>query len=123
MELRVSKLIGDGKYYELQVYRGDGNLEHEAVPFSGILRQHYNPHIVLLINSPYYSRQQSVAFEIRVDDILHVDEMPTEIGPDGVMVEYVKLWVRKGSTIVKMEPMRVTENGTTTPCCKTLKSS
>ncbi len=115
MEKRGSKLIGDGKYYELQVYRGDGNLEHEAIPFSGILRQHYNPHIVLLIKSPYYSRQQSIAFEIRVDDILHVDEMPTEIGPDGVMVEYVKLWVRKGSTIVKMEPMRVTENDTTHP--------
>ncbi len=113
-----TKLIGEGKYYELQVYRGDGNLEQEAVPFSGILRQHYNPNILLLINSPYYSRQQSIAFEIRVDDILHVDEMPAEIGPDGVMVEYVKLWVRKGSTIVKMEPMRVGDNGTVDPAEK-----
>ena len=116
--MRGTKLIGEGKYYELQVYRGDGNLEQEAVPFSGILRQHYNPNILLLINSPYYSRQQSIAFEIRVDDILHVDEMPTEIGPDGVMIEYVKLWVRKGSTIVKMEPMRVGDNGTVDPAEK-----
>ena len=112
----TKKLIGEGKYYELQVYRGDGNVEQEAVPFSGVLRQHYNPNIVLLLNNPLYFHERSVAFEIRVDDILHVEELPTETGPDGVTVEKVKLWVKKGSTIVKMEPMLVaddSENQTT----------
>ncbi|MBF0280558.1 MAG: hypothetical protein HQM13_22365 [SAR324 cluster bacterium] len=102
-------LLGEGKYYELQVYRGDGNLEQEAIPFSGVLRQHYNPNIVLLLNNSLYFRKRSLAFEIRVDDILHVEELPAETAPDGVTVEKVKLWVKKGSTIVKMEPIVVSD--------------
>ncbi len=105
----TAKLLGEGKYYELQVYRGDGNLEQEAVPFSGVLRQHYNPNIVLLLKNPLYFNTRSVAFEIRVDDILHVEELPAETGPDGVTVENVKLWVKKGSTVVKMEPILVSD--------------
>ena len=104
-----SNLIGEGKYYELQIYRGEGNLDQEAIPFSGVLRQHYNPNIVLLLNNHLYFHTRSLAFEIRVDDILHVEELPVETGPDGVTVERVKLWVKKGSTIVKMEPILVTD--------------
>jgi len=30
--------------------------------------------------------------------------------PDGVAIERVKLWVKKGSTVIKMEPMIVVDS-------------
>lgn len=100
------KRIGEGKFYELQAYRGEGNLDQEAVPFQGMLRQHYNPHLILLLSDPH---KHSMAYEIRVDDILHAEELPKETGPDGVTVEKVKLWVKKRSTVIKMEPILVVD--------------
>lgn len=100
------KLIGEGRFFDLQVYRGDG-IEQEAAPFIGVLRQHYNPNIVLLLSNPL--QKMSIAYEIRVDDILHVEELASETGPEGVTVERVKLWVKKGSTVIKMEPILVSD--------------
>ncbi|MBF0286878.1 MAG: hypothetical protein HQM14_03600 [SAR324 cluster bacterium] len=102
------KLLEEGKFYELQKYRGEGNLDQEARPFSGILRHHYNPNVVLLLSS--LLRRHSIAYEVRVDDIMHAEELPSETGPDGVTVEKVKLWVKKGSTVMKIEPVLVNDD-------------
>ncbi len=101
------KMIGEGKFYELQVYRGEGNLENEAMPFSGSLRQHYNPNMVLLLINP--ASQHGMVYEFRLEDVLHAEEQPSITRPDGITVEIVRLWVKKGSVAMRMEPVFVNE--------------
>jgi len=99
------RLIGEGKLYEMQLYRGEKPLDKDAVTFSGALRMHYNPNMLWLLTHPLEAN--SIIYEFRVDDVLHVAEEASVTHPTGAIVEQVRLWVRRGSTAMRMEPMRV----------------
>lgn len=97
------KLLGEGKFHEITVYNGEGRLEQEAVKFEGSLRLHYNPNMVWLLTHPL--EQDSAIYEFRVEDIVHAKERPSITRPDGLTVEMVRLYVRKGAMATKMVPL------------------
>ena len=99
------KLLEQGLAYDIQPYQGEGNLEADAIAFSGALRQHYNPNMVVLLSRPLES--DGVIYEFRVDDILHIEEIDHLTRQDGLTVEQVRVWVRKGSLAMKMQPFQV----------------
>ena len=99
------KLLGESKFYEVQKYGGPNNLDEVAVAFTGSLRQHSNPNLVMLIHRPL--EQFSVIYEFRVEDIITAEEISNITRQDGVVVEIVKVWVRKNSVCMKMEPVKV----------------
>ncbi|MBF0238748.1 MAG: inorganic pyrophosphatase Ppa [SAR324 cluster bacterium] len=103
------KLLGEGsQYYAMQShqrFRKSEDLEVDAIPFSGALRHHYNPNMVLLLTHPW--DRDGVVFEFRQEDIIFAEELSSQTRPDGVTVEMAKLWLKKGSIAMKMQPVRV----------------
>ena len=94
--------------YDLQVcQRKPANLEERAIPFSGSLRHHYNPSMMILITHPLES--SSMVYEFRVDDVLYAEELSSLTNPNGVSIERIKLWIRKGSPAMKMKPILILE--------------
>ena len=69
------------------------------------IRDSYNPNMILLLTSPLESRSE--VFEFRSEDIVYAEELSSLSKPNGVTVEQVRLWVRKGSPAMRMEPVRV----------------
>ena len=104
--MSVVKLFNEGKFFEIQKRstRSD-SLEKESTPFCGALRPHYNPNMILLLTSPLESRSE--VFEFRSEDITYAEELSNLSKPNGVTVEQVRLWVRKGSPAMRMEPVLV----------------
>ncbi|MGK5090970.1 inorganic pyrophosphatase Ppa [Deltaproteobacteria bacterium TL4] len=99
------KLLGIGQFYEIEIYQGNiKDLEEKAITFSGSLRLHYNPSMVLLITQPL--EQDSIIYEFRQEDIMYAKELPS-LNRDGVTLEMAKIWVKKGGIAMKMEPFRV----------------
>lgn len=103
--MRILKLIGEGIYYDLQVYRGEQNLEMVATFFEGSLRAHYNPHLVWLMCDPLVRNGEILEF--RLEDLVLVEEQHAVTRPDGITVEMVKVWVKKGSYAMRMQPILV----------------
>ena len=104
--MTVQTLLGEGDFFTVQPYQKSlHDLEAEAVAFIGALRQHYNPHMLLLLTRPL--EPQGTAYEFRSEDVIYAEEQPSLTGPNGVTVERVRLRVRKNSPAMRMEPFRV----------------
>ena len=63
---------------------------------------------MLLLLNPL--EPNSTLFEFRVGDIFYAEQMAGISRENGVTVERVRLWVRRGSPAVKMQPLRVCEH-------------
>lgn len=102
------RLLEAGTFHELELsqHRPAGLLE-DAVAFEGALRLHYNPGLVMLLLNPL--EPNSTLFEFRVQDIVHAEQLANLSRENGVTVERVRLWIRKGSPAVRMQPLRVEE--------------
>jgi inorganic pyrophosphatase len=48
-------------------------------------------------------------YEFRMEDILFAEELPSLSKPNGVAIEQTRIWVRRGSPAMRMQPMRVGE--------------
>ena len=102
------KLLEEGCYYQIQRSQGrSDDLDEHALSFSGSLRSHYNPNMVLLRINPLEVGGE--IFEFRTEDILFAEELPNLSKPNGVTIEQTRIWVRKGSPAMRMRPMRVGE--------------
>ncbi|ADN02108.1 hypothetical protein [Spirochaeta thermophila] len=78
----------------------------EGVPFSGTLKKHpYDPHKVLLWEPPF--KEEAGFYEFIIDDILHVELEATLGTEEGLAVQVVTVWVRKGTRAVKIQPFVV----------------
>jgi hypothetical protein len=71
--MSVQTLLGEGDFFAVQPYQKSlHDLEAEAVAFIGSLRQHYNPHMLLLLTRPL--EPQGTAFEFRSEDVICAEE-------------------------------------------------
>ena len=92
--------------HQITLYRGRGeNLEAIAVAFAGSPRNSSDPGKILLLNDPF--SRQTFFYEFRVSDILYAEELPHLSRANGSTVNMVRLWVKKGSTALKVEPFHV----------------
>lgn len=80
----------------------------EAVSYIGNARKHKtNPSRIYLRINPF--SDQSSVLEFNLQDIIYAEESQTLFHKDGSAVKMLKIWVKKGSTGVKLEPFLVTE--------------
>ena len=92
--------------YQIEPYRGDPKrLRQIAVAFTGSLQNAANGGKILLLNDPM--SQQAFFYEFRTSDIAYVEECPSIAMPDGSTVSMVRIWVKKGSTALRIEPFHV----------------
>ncbi len=97
--------------YQIEPYRGSlKKLQQIAVAFSGSLQGQRDPDRVTLRNDPL--SQQPTFYEFRSQDILYVEETSAIAMPDGSMVPTVRVWVRKGTTALKIVPFHVQDTTT-----------
>jgi inorganic pyrophosphatase len=79
-----------------------------AVPFSGHPRKHpVEKHKLLLINDPMGENPSVVEFIL--NDIVYIEDLHALITESGESLRLVKLWIRKGSRGVILEPFVVDE--------------
>jgi len=93
--------------YQIEPYRsGPDRLRHVAVAFTGAPRKHRrDPDKLLLVSDPF--SQQGFAYEFRAADIVFAEELASLAMPDGSTVAMARLWVRKGTTALRVMPFHV----------------
>ena len=92
--------------YQLEPYRGSlDKLKQIAVPFMGSPRNSPSPGKVLLLSDP--ASTHAYYYEFRGQDILYGEEAPNLSLPDGSTVPMIRLWVKKGSTALRIVPFHV----------------
>ena len=80
----------------------------EGVPFSGYPRAHPSDKTkLILVNDPLGN--EPVVLEFKLDDILFVEDIPSAVTEAGEGVPLVKLWVKRGSVGVILEPFEVSD--------------
>jgi len=77
-----------------------------GVAFLGAPRKHpYDPEKIILVVNPF-SRETDF-YELRLQDILHVEERSNLVSEDGESVQIAEIWVLRGGLAVKFEPFVV----------------
>ena len=80
-------------------------LRQIAVCFTGAPHASHVPGKVLLLNDP--GSAHAFFYEFRGEDIVYAEEAPSLALPDGSTAAMARLWIRKGSTALKIEPFHV----------------
>jgi len=104
--MAVKNYIDTQPLSNITKYKTHIDLEKDAVSFIGAPRMHpYDENKVLLVKDPFST--DTLFYEFKIADILHVDEMP-RVGTDsGRNINMAKVWVRKGSLGLRYEPFEV----------------
>jgi inorganic pyrophosphatase len=81
---------------------------NEGVPFTGYPRVHtYEKNKLILVNDPL--GPEPTILEFKLDDILYVEEIPSAVTETGEGVPLVKLWIKRGSVGMILEPFEVND--------------
>lgn len=92
--------------HAIEPYRGSQEkLRQVAVCFAGSPHASHLAGKVLLLNDP--GSTHAFFYEFRGEDIVYAEEAASLALPDGSTASMVRLWVRKGSTALKIEPFHV----------------
>ena len=85
-----------------------------GIPFTGTPRRHpYDSERLLLVATPFSS--PGILYEFRIRDILAVEEEPNLVTADGESIRMVRIWVRRGSLGLLMQPFEVRAQQTPSP--------
>jgi hypothetical protein len=89
-----------------KVAKYDGGVPKGGIPFTGYPRQHPSEKQKLVLIYDPLGKNPAV-LEFKLDDILHVEDVPSAVTETGEGVPLIKLWVRKGAHGVILEPFEV----------------
>jgi hypothetical protein len=79
-----------------------------GVLFTGYPRQHpVEKDKLVLIYEPLGANP--MVMEFKLEDILYVEELPSAVTEAGEGIPLIKLWIRRGSRAVLLEPFEVDE--------------
>jgi inorganic pyrophosphatase len=79
-----------------------------GVPFTGYPQQHLaEKSKLILVYDPL--GESPAVLEFKLDDVLYVEEVPHAVTEQGEGVPLVKLWIRRGSHGMLLEPFEVDE--------------
>ena len=77
-----------------------------GIPFIGYPQQHpTESNKLILVYDPL--GENPAVLEFKIDDILFVEDMPQAVTENGEGVPLVKLWIRRGSRGMLLEPFEV----------------
>lgn len=94
------------KNNSLQKYTEPNKLSTEAVPFIGQPKQQESePDKIYLRLNPLSSN--GAILEFKTVDIVYAENVKTVSQKDGGAFQIVKIWIRKGSVGIKLEPFSV----------------
>ena len=79
-----------------------------GIPFLGYPRQHPTENNKLILVYEPLGENPAV-LEFKIDDILYVEDVPQAVTEKGEGVPLVKLWIRRGSHGMLLEPFEVDE--------------
>ena len=79
-----------------------------TVPFTGYPRQHpADKEKLILVYDPLGANP--MVMEFKLGDVLYVEEVHSAVTETGEGVPLIKLWIRRGSRAVLLEPFEVDE--------------
>jgi inorganic pyrophosphatase len=83
----------------------------DGIPFTGYPRANlFEKDKLILVNDPL--GPEPVVLEFKLEDILYVEEIPSAVTKSGEGVPLVKLWIKRGSAGMIIEPFEVDEVNT-----------
>ena len=92
----------------LEPYKDVERLQKEAIPYYGQLKRNkVDPDKVFLRIDP--TGGQNVLLEFKTSDVIFVEDVKTVTGTDGGAAQISKLWIKKGSIGIKLEPFSVSD--------------
>lgn len=81
---------------------------NDGVPFTGFPRAHPSDKSkLILVNDPLGN--EPTVLEFKIDDILYVKEVSSAVTESGEGVPFVRLWIKRGSVGVILEPFEVND--------------
>ena len=110
--MSVTNIPFSGTYLEYlplnKIERHPGGPPKNAVPFCGYPQQHpAEKNKLILVYEPL--GKNPTILEFKVDDILYVEDVPQVVTEQGEGIPMVKLWIRRGSHGMILEPFEVDE--------------
>lgn len=106
--MTIKAFLDEGPFYEIMKYSEHSDYSKNNVAFTGAPRKHpYDKKKILLISDPFSSN--TIFFEFKIADIIHVDELPRIVSEKGESLNLVKIWVKKGSLGLRYEPFVVAD--------------
>ena len=106
MPFDIVKVISEKR--ELKQFTDPSRLKREAVPYVGQAKQvSSSPGKVFLRLDSISSHGQMLEFNS--SDIVFAEDVNTLTKKDGTAVQIIKLWVRKGSIGIRLEPFSVSD--------------
>lgn len=106
MTLDIVKVLNESR--SIQKYNDPDQLHKDAVPYIGQPKQHKDSHDKVYLRLDYLSGH-GVMIEFKTSDILYAEDYNTISQKDGAAIRLVKLWVKKGSLGIKLEPFYVND--------------
>jgi hypothetical protein len=102
----IVKVISEKR--ELEQYTDPDRLQKEAVPYIGQAKQvSSSPGKVFLRLDSISSHGQMLEFNS--SDIVFAEDVNTLTQKDGTAIQIIRLWVRKGSVGIRLEPFSVND--------------
>ncbi len=90
----------------IQKYSEPNRLANEAIPYIGQPKQRKaEPEKIYLRLNPLSSN--GAILEFKTEDIVFAENVKTVSQKDGAAFQIVKIWIRKGSIGIKLEPFSV----------------
>ena len=109
----VSDMLFKGSYLEYlplnKIAKYHDGPPKSGVPFVGFPQQHpTEKNKLILVHDPLGGNP--AILEFKVDDILYVEDVPQVVNEKGEGVPLAKLWIRRGSHAMLLEPFEVDES-------------
>ena len=91
---------------ELEKYSEPSRLPDEAVPYIGQPKQtESDPDKIFIRLNPLSSN--GALLEFKTEDVVYAENVKTVSHKDGTAFQIAKVWIRKGSIGIKLEPFAV----------------
>jgi hypothetical protein len=89
----IARYLGTEPLHELARYSARGRFAAEEK--------------LILISDPFSA--QTAFYEFRLEDVRHVEELPSLVTESGESLTMVRLWVKKGALGLRYEPFLVAD--------------
>ncbi len=106
--MSIRRYLGTEPLHEVARYSGPGGSVADSVAFTGAPRKHpYDAERMILVSDPFSA--QTIFYDFRLADIVHVDELPSLVTESGETLAIVRVRVRKGALGLRYEPFIVAD--------------
>jgi hypothetical protein len=104
----MRRYLGTEPLHEVTRYSARGGTSADSVAFTGAPRKHpYDAERLILVSDPFSA--QTIFYEFRLEDVVHVEELPSLVTEGGETLAMVRLRIKKGALGLRYEPFMVAD--------------